>query len=80
MEIKENPQGAKALHKLSSKNINSIDKNNKHNDNQQEQQKLHSQDHPNTKFRTVTLLCHCKDEKYCHRSIVKAMVDELSEQ
>jgi uncharacterized protein YeaO (DUF488 family) len=78
-EIKDNPQGVKALHKLSSKSINGIAKSNKHNGNQQEQQKLHSQDHPIIKSKVVTLLCHCKDEKYCHRSIVKSMLDELSE-
>jgi uncharacterized protein YeaO (DUF488 family) len=25
---------------------------------------------------TVTLLCHCKDEKLCHRSIVKQMIGD----
>ncbi len=80
MEIKDNPQGVKALYKLSSKNINGIVENNKHNGNQQEQQKLCSQNNSMAKFKVATLLCHCKDERYCHRSIVKAMVDELSEQ
>lgn len=27
----------------------------------------------------ITLLCHCKDEKYCHRSLVKQMIiDRIS--
>lgn len=26
------------------------------------------------KHGTVTLLCHCKDEKFCHRSIVKDII------
>ncbi|MGN6350406.1 MAG: DUF488 domain-containing protein [Candidatus Nitrosocosmicus sp.] len=26
------------------------------------------------KHDTVTLLCHCKDEKFCHRSIVKDII------
>jgi uncharacterized protein YeaO (DUF488 family) len=26
------------------------------------------------KYDTVTLLCHCKDEKFCHRSIVKDII------
>ena len=79
MEIKDNPQGVKALYKLTFKNINGIVKNNKYGGNQQEQQNLCAQDHSMIKFKTVTLLCHCKDEKYCHRPIVKAMVDELLE-
>ena len=79
MEIKDNPQGVKALYKLTYKNINGGVKNNKCGGNQQEQQNLCAQDHSMKKFKAVTLLCHCKDEKYCHRSIVKAMVDELLE-
>jgi uncharacterized protein YeaO (DUF488 family) len=79
MEIKDNPQGLKALYRLTFKNINGIVKNYKYGGNQQEQQNLYDQDHSMIKFKAVTLLCHCKDEKYCHRSIVKAMVDELLE-
>ena len=30
-----------------------------------------------SKFDTVTLLCHCKDENHCHRSLVKQMVKEI---
>lgn len=26
--------------------------------------------------RTVTILCHCIDEKRCHRSIIKQMIDD----
>ena len=32
------------------------------------------------KYETVTLLCHCIDDKYCRRSLVKAMIEELREQ
>ena len=26
------------------------------------------------KYDTVTLLCHCKDEKLCHRSVVRDII------
>jgi uncharacterized protein YeaO (DUF488 family) len=26
--------------------------------------------------RTVTILCHCKDEEHCHRSIIKQMIED----
>src|ERR1044072_3421348 len=55
MEIKDSPQGVKALHKLFSQNTNSIDKNNKHNGNPQEQHKPNDQDHHMAKFTAVTL-------------------------
>jgi uncharacterized protein YeaO (DUF488 family) len=29
-------------------------------------------------YDTVTFLCHCKDEKFCHRSIVKELVYSFS--
>jgi uncharacterized protein YeaO (DUF488 family) len=31
------------------------------------------------KYDVVTLLCHCIDEKHCHRSIVKKMIAEFAE-
>ena len=82
IEIRNNPQAVKALHKLSSQSINKIAKNNKKNaDNHyQEEQRLLDQDYSLTKFRAVTLLCHCRDEKYCHRSIVKDMVENIGRQ
>jgi len=29
-------------------------------------------------YDVVTLLCHCLDEKHCHRSIVKGMIQEIT--
>lgn len=77
VEIRANPQAVKALHILSSQSINRITTNEKNDGNQQEEQRLYDQNHSMTKFKVVTLLCHCKDEKHCHRSIVKGMVDDL---
>jgi uncharacterized protein YeaO (DUF488 family) len=31
------------------------------------------------KYEVVTLLCHCIDERHCHRSIVKKMITEFAE-
>lgn len=76
-EIKDNPQALKALHILSSQSINRITTNNKNDGSQQKEHRLYDQVNPMTKFKAVTLLCHCKDEKHCHRSIVKSMVDDL---
>jgi len=67
----------KALDILSSPSINRITTNNKNDGSQQKEHRLYDQVNPMTKFKTVTLLCHCKDEKHCHRSIVKNMVDDL---
>lgn len=25
---------------------------------------------------TVTILCHCKDETHCHRSVIKQMIED----
>lgn len=27
-------------------------------------------------YEVVTLLCHCRDERYCHRSLIKEMIRE----
>jgi uncharacterized protein YeaO (DUF488 family) len=77
VEIRNNPQAVKALHTLSSQSINRITKSNNNDGNQQEEQRLYDKDHSMKKFKFVTLLCHCKDEKQCHRSIVKGMVEDL---
>ena|SRR5205809_3748538 len=29
-------------------------------------------------YDAVRLLCHCRDEKYCHRSIIKEMIRQTS--
>lgn len=80
IEIRNNPQAVKALHKLSSQSINRIAKNSKEKSSShyQEEQRLLEQDNSLTKFKVVTLLCHCRYEKYCHRSIVKDMADDIS--
>ncbi|MER5174979.1 MAG: DUF488 family protein [Candidatus Nitrosocosmicus sp.] len=43
----------------------------------QQKQKLHNQHDLIQKYEVVTLLCHCIDDKYCHRSIVKKMISEF---
>ena len=30
-------------------------------------------------YDAVTLLCHCRDEKYCHRSIIKEMIRDINQ-
>lgn len=82
IEIRNNPRAVKALHKLSSQSISRIPKNIKNDadDHYQDEQRLLNQDHSLTIFKVVTLLCHCRDEKYCHRSIVKGMVDNIGRQ
>jgi uncharacterized protein YeaO (DUF488 family) len=70
-EIKDNPQAIQLLQTLSFF-VNDENHGKKPNTQlQQEQQKIYEliQKHEN-----VTLLCHCKDEKFCHRSIVKYMI------
>jgi uncharacterized protein YeaO (DUF488 family) len=70
-EIKDNPQAIQLLQTLT---FFVNDKNHGKKPNtqlQQEQQKIHELIQ---KHGTVTLLCHCKDEKFCHRSIVKDII------
>ena len=70
-EIKENPQAIQLLQTLSFFVNDKNHRNKPHTQLQQEQQKIYDliQKHGN-----VTLLCHCKDEKFCHRSIVKDLI------
>jgi len=70
-EIKSNPESMLLLQILSSFINGTIDKNNRI---QQEQQNLPERINLIQKYDTITLLCHCKDEKFCHRSIVKEMI------
>jgi uncharacterized protein YeaO (DUF488 family) len=66
LEIQNNPLALMALHKLASLNL----------DTNQEEGNLNQLPDILSKYRTVTLLCHCKDESHCHRVLVKHMVKE----
>ena len=70
-EIKSNHQATQLLQILSSF-VNGNEYGSRHI--QQEQQNLPERILLIQKYDTITLLCHCKDAKYCHRSIVKEMV------
>ena len=70
-EIKNNPESMHLLQILSSF-INGNEGKNNHI--QQEQQNLSERINLIQKYGTITLLCHCKDEIYCHRSIVKEII------
>jgi uncharacterized protein YeaO (DUF488 family) len=70
LEIKNNPEAVEALWTLASTPDN-------------DDEGCHQQHNKyclSAKYETVTLLCHCIDDKYCHRSLVKAMIEELREQ
>lgn len=70
-EILDNPLAVNALH-----NLASLDRTINPHTNQEEQLPPQRSDIL-SKYDTVTLLCHCKDENYCHRSLVKLMVREI---
>jgi len=74
LEILNNPLALKSLH-----NLALLDRTNINPDvNQEEHQEpLSQRSDILSKFDTVTLLCHCKDENHCHRSLVKHMVKEI---
>jgi uncharacterized protein YeaO (DUF488 family) len=69
-EIKNNP-GSVHLLQIVSSFVNGNGDGSKYVQQEQEQQKRYDLIQ---KCDTLTLLCHCKDEKYCHRSIVKEMI------
>jgi uncharacterized protein YeaO (DUF488 family) len=74
LEILNNPLALRALH-----NLASLDRTIKRDTNQEEQQQeppsqRSDMDNILSKYNTVTLLCHCKDENHCHRFLVKHMV------
>jgi len=69
-EIKNNPESVNLLQIVSSF-VNGNGDGSKYVQQEQEQQKRYDLIQ---KCDTLTLLCHCKDEKYCHRSIVKEMI------
>lgn len=77
-EIRNNPEAVKTLRTLSS----FINDNRKKNHTQQQQlqqkQQLYNHYSQIQEYKVVTLLCHCIDDKYCHRSIVKGMLFEFT--
>jgi uncharacterized protein YeaO (DUF488 family) len=74
LETLNNPLAFKTLQNLASLDRTIINPNT----NQEEQQQPKPQcSDILSKFDTVTLLCHCKDENHCHRSLVKHMVKEI---
>ena len=72
LEILNNPLAVKALQKLASLDRDAI-----HPDTNHEEQLLAQRPGILSKYNTVTLLCHCKDEIHCHRFLVKNMVNEI---
>jgi len=74
LEILNNPLALKALHNLASLDRTTINRNT----NQVEQEQPPSQRSDIlSKYKAITLLCHCKDENHCHRFLVKQMVKEI---
>ncbi len=75
LEILNNPLALKALD-----NLASLDRTNNSDTNHEEQQQPTPQRsyicNILSKYDTVTLLCHCKDENHCHRFLVKRMVKD----
>jgi uncharacterized protein YeaO (DUF488 family) len=74
-EIRDNTQAMKLLQILSFLVNDSNHRKKPYTQFQQEQQMIYDLIQ---KHGTVTFLCHCKDEKFCHRSIVKGMVYSFS--
>jgi uncharacterized protein YeaO (DUF488 family) len=75
-EVKDNPQAMQLLQTLAFFVNDRNHRNKPQIQLQQEQQKIYDLIQ---KYGTITLLCHCKDEKLCHRSIVKDIIyDKLS--
>ena len=76
LEILNNPLAVKALH-----NLTSLDRTiNPYTNREGQQQPIPKHSHICnilSKYDTVTLLCHCKDENHCHRFLVKHMVKEI---
>jgi uncharacterized protein YeaO (DUF488 family) len=72
LEIQDNPLALKALHKLASLDRILINPETKY-----EEQFAPQHSDILSRYDTATLLCHCKDEKHCHRFLVKTMVKEI---
>ncbi|CAN5309589.1 hypothetical protein BH18THE2_BH18THE2_09580 [soil metagenome] len=66
-EIRNNTEAVNALRTLASTAYREDEK----------RQQQYGKYHLDKKNQTVTLLCHCIEEKYCHRSIVKGMIQEF---
>jgi uncharacterized protein YeaO (DUF488 family) len=75
-EIKNNPEAIQVLRTLSFFVNDNENRKNNHFQQEQEQERRYDLIQ---KYNVVTLLCHCIDEKHCHRSIVKKMISELAE-
>jgi uncharacterized protein YeaO (DUF488 family) len=75
-EIKNNYQAIQLLQILSSF-VNGNEDKYKHIQQEQQQQNLPERINLIQKYNTITLLCHCIDEMYCHRSIVKEMIHSI---
>ena len=79
LEILNNPLALKALDNLASLDGTIINPHTIQEEHQQRRQPLSQRANIGnilSKYDTVTLLCHCKDENHCHRSLVKQMVKE----
>ena len=74
LEILNNPLALKALHNLASLDRTIINPNT---DVEEHEKPPLQRSDISSKFDTVTLLCHCKDENHCHRFLVKQMVKEI---
>ena len=72
LEIQNNPSALKALYDLAS-----LGRPNFNPDTNQKEQLDSQYSDILSKYDTVTLLCHCKDENHCHRYLVKQMVKEI---
>ena len=74
LQILSNPLALKALQNLAALERATISLDS----NQEEHEKTLLQ-RPDilSNYDTVTLLCHCKDENHCHRTLVKQMVKEI---
>ena len=73
LEILDNTLAVKALHNLASLDGRIVNPGT----NEKEQFESRYSDLL-SRYDTVTLLCHCKDENHCHRFLVKNMVKEIS--
>jgi len=72
LEIRNNPLALKALYNLASLGGPIVNP-----DTNQKEQFVALSPEILSRYDTVTLLCHCKDENHCHRFLVKQMVKEI---
>ena len=79
LEILNNPLALKALDNLASLDKTIINPHTIQEEQRRRRQPLSQRANIGnilSKYDTVTLLCHCKDENHCHRSLVRQMVKE----